>query len=233
MVIQEDGVLNLIWMLFIRFLFTSLLILDQLKFALLKILLQWNFIIKILCYEKTSRTFSAKKGTVIYSLSQSRSSLKIQLNVIYFFSPYIHGLAKSDTTEQLSTAQCKCQPTEKGKACLSNMKIVLNSQTSPTAGSLDHSFRITALGYRVGVYLSHLEQRSSEEKKDKKVGECMLEGRCQAFFKSFQGFVLMWFFLKDRLELQCSRSPSCPGQGAKGDLCFLGLVYQELLMFRA
>lgn len=40
MVIQEDGVLNLIWMLFIRFLFTSLLILDQLKFALLKILLQ-------------------------------------------------------------------------------------------------------------------------------------------------------------------------------------------------
>jgi len=101
------------------------------------------------------------------------------------------GCKESDTTEQLSTAQCKCQPTEKGKACLSNMKIVLNSQTSPTAGSLDHSFRITALGYRVGVYLSHLEQRSSEEKKDKKVGECMLEGRCQAFFKSFQGFVLM------------------------------------------
>lgn len=39
MVIQEDGVLNLIWILF-RFLFTSLLILDQVKFALLKILLQ-------------------------------------------------------------------------------------------------------------------------------------------------------------------------------------------------
>ena len=77
------------------------------------------------------------------------------------------GCKESDTAEQLSTARCKCQPIEKGKACLSNiMKIVLNSQTSPTAGNLDHSFRITALGYRVGVYLSHLEQRSSEEKKD-------------------------------------------------------------------
>ena len=97
MIIQEDGVLNLIWMLFIRFLFTSSLILDQVKFALLKILLQRNFIIKILCYEKNSRTFSAKKGTVIYSLAQSHSSLKIQLNVIYFFSPYVHGLAKSQT----------------------------------------------------------------------------------------------------------------------------------------
>ena len=103
------------------------------------------------------------------------------------------GCKESDTAEQLSTARCKCQPIEKGKACLSNtMKIVLNSQTSPTAGNLDHSFRITALGYRVGVYLSHLWSRGPQRrKKIKKVGECMLEGRYQAFFKSFQRFVLM------------------------------------------
>ena len=99
------------------------------------------------------------------------------------------GCRESDTTEQLSTAQCKCQPTEKGGACLSNiMKIVLNAQISPTAGSLDHSFRITASGYRVGVYLSHLEQRSSEENKDKKVGECRcLREDVKHFLKVFQG----------------------------------------------
>lgn len=64
MVIQEDGPLNLLWVLLIRFLFTSLLILDQvIKLILLKIPLQRNFIIKILCYEKNLRTFSAKKGS--------------------------------------------------------------------------------------------------------------------------------------------------------------------------
>lgn len=60
MIIQEDGPLNLVWKLFIRFLFTGLLTFDQV--FLLKYFCN-EIYIKILCYEKNLRTFSAEKGS--------------------------------------------------------------------------------------------------------------------------------------------------------------------------
>lgn len=77
------------------------------------------------------------------------------------------------------------------------MKIILTSQPSSPTKSTACTFRITALGYWVGVYFRRLGQRSSkEEEKPEKTGWVHAwRAEVKHFFKGLQRFVLMWFFL--------------------------------------